>query len=247
MLTTLVALTLLSQGTSGASVTPAQLVSRMLARYASATSLSGTISYTQSAGSVAIHGQTQVQYVKPDKLFIKQTMEGPQKGVYRVVSDGEKFSYSLPQDLPDLIPPGGENQLLVEPVLQKGKKLDLVDIYTIGSSGLVDKPAAMDIAIGRVEGLRSFRSQLATVRDEGVERMDGVDVHIIAGDWRQYESAPVSGTYRLGVTDAGDLVFYSIKEVVADPQVKMTPQEIVTTWKASLKVNGPTDPKLFQR
>lgn len=247
MLTHLLALAVMSQGAKADAPTPAQLVSRMLARYSGATSLVGKIDYTQTAGKVAVHGETILQYVRPDKLYILQTMEAPDKASYRVVSDGTKFNYSLPQDLPGLIPPDGKPGELVEPVDQSGKRLDLAGIYTIGSSGLVDKSVPLDIALGRLQGLKAFRAELASVKDEGVQSVDGVDAHIISGDWRQYDTAPVSGTYRLAITDGGDLLFYSIKELFADAELKMAPQEIVTAWRVSLKVDAPTDPSLFKR
>jgi len=268
MFTAVIAVAALLQG-QGQSRAGA-LVSKMLSHYYSANTISGNMTYQQSAvdpiqnQKFAIHGSTKVQIERPNKLFIVQTSDLPGAGNGRIVSNGQRFLYNVPQDTRELTRTlGSDSQLsgqLIEDVVQFDYNsqtkniLDVAQIYTVGSAGLPLHPAApLDIAISRHDALKAFSDQLASVSDQGTSTINGKSAHIVTGDWRQYVDAPVSGTYQLAITDDGDLLQYILNEQVepagADSRggvVRMAQSiSVTTTWNVDLAVNGPVDEKLF--
>ena len=249
---------------------PGVLVSKMLARYYGANTIAGALTYEQSATDPSdnkkftIQGSTKVQIQRPNKLYIYQTSNLPGAGAGRIISNGQRFLYNIPQDTRELTRTlGNDNQLnsqLIEDVVQfdysqqKNNVLDVAQMYTIGSGGLPLHPAApLDIAVSRRDALKAFSEQLATVNDQGAATVNGKSAHLISGDWRQYAEAPVSGTYQLAITDDGDLLRYILTERV-DPAgadasggvVRMNQSiDVTTTWNVDLSVNGQIDAKLF--
>jgi len=244
MITALVAFAALAQGQNRAK--PADLVSRMMDHYSQANTLSGKFTYVQTAAGYSAKGETRVQFERPNKIYVMQQMDGhdddmkPTKLMARIVSNGSRFLYSVPKkfDMP--------YQELRESVQQNRQVLDLGEIYNIGGSGLIIKPAPLDIAIGRLADLKTFRSQIVSLEDQGDETINGTQAHLVGGDWREYDSAPPSAKYQMAITDAGDLLRYTMSEKVADPSGKMAPIEVVTTWTMDVKVNGPVDEALFK-
>ena len=268
MITAVIAVAALLQG-QGQSKAGA-LVTKMLARYYSANTVSGSMTYEQSAvdpsqnQKFTIHGSTKVQIERPNKIFVVQNSDLPGAGNGRIISNGQRFLYNVPQDTRELTRTlGNDSQLnsqLIEDVVQFDYNsqtkniLDVAQIYTVGSAGLPLHPAApLDIAISRHDALKAFSDQLASVSDQGNTTINGKSAHIVTGDWRQYVDAPVSGTYQLAITDDGDLLQYVLNEKV-DPAgadanggvVRMTqPINVTTIWNVDLTVNGQVDEKLF--
>ncbi len=248
---------------------PNALVSRMLARYYSAKSLTGKLSLTQSAAAGREHGETKgetdVQFERPTKLFVKQTVNSSvTKGIARIVSDGSRFLYSLPKE--DSIsssskPVGWESinyatdlpsdRVLVEDVMQfnvqksKTMPLSIGEIYNIARSGLFLRPEPLDVAIGLRSDLKKFVDQMATVEDLGEQKIGGRTVRMIGGSWREYGDAPVSGQYQIAVTSEGDLVRYTRKESLAGPPNE-PPVSITTTWDVDLQIDGKVNQNLFR-
>jgi hypothetical protein len=233
------------------------LVSKMLAHYYGAQSLAGKISLTQSASDSqergVAHGEVDVQFQRPSRLFVKQSIDSKEtRGIARIVSNGSKFLYSLPKDESLISADSGAspNRELVENVVQwndkegKDQALQIGEIYVIGRSGLYLKPEPLDLAIGQRSDLKSFVAQLATVEDRGDKTINGKTAHLIGGDWRQYDSAPVSGTYEIAISDDGDLIRYTRKESLAGPS--NTVVDIITQWDVDIQVGGQVDPKVFQ-
>lgn len=250
MITAFLALAVLAQN----GPKPAELVSRMMNHYASANTLSGKLTYVQTAqgpdesGKTQVYsakGETDVQVERPNKIYVFQIMDGhddnmnPTKIKARIVSNGSRFLYAVPMkfDVP--------YEELRESVNQGGQNLKVGDIYNIGGSGLIVKPAPLDVAIGRTEDLKQFRDQIVSLEDQGQDTINGQTVHLVGGDWREYASAPPSAKYQIAISDAGDLLRYITKERVADPSGKLQPVEVTTTWNVDLKVNGSVDESLF--
>ena len=245
MITALVAFAAFAQGQ--ARPKPADLVSKMMDHYSQASTLSGKLSYVQTAAGYTAKGETIVQFERPNKLYVFQTFSGTDSPKARIVSDGKRFLYSVPQaartqSLGVEVP----YQELAENVQQGNQVLNLGDIYNIGGSGLIIKPAPLDIAIGRLADLKMLRSQIVSVDDQGDDTVNGQAAHLVGGDWREYDAAPPSAKYQMAITDAGDLLRYSMTEKVADPSGKMAPIDVVTTWTVDLKVNGQVDQSLFK-
>lgn len=253
MLTALLALVSLPQAQFPPK--PADLVSKMMDHYSQANTLSGKLTYTQTAqgpdetGKMRVYtaqGETDVQVERPNKIYVLQVMDGhddnmnPTKVKSRIVSNGSRFLYAVPMkfDVP--------YEELRENVNQGGQQLNVADIYNIGGSGLIIKPAPLDVVIGRTEDLKLFRDQIVSLDDEGRDTVNGQPVRIIGGDWREYASAPPSAKYQLAITDSGDLLRYTTKEKVADPSGKIQPVDVTTVWNVDIKVNGPVDESLFK-
>jgi hypothetical protein len=249
MLTAFVALVSLSPLQQNP-VKPSALVGKMLARYSNAPSLKGEILYVQSAAGKSLNGRTVVQYERPSKLYISQTIE-PSDQPERIVSNGVKFLYSLPTNLATGNMAADPHQALVENVSQldprqdKVRNLTIGEIYGIGGGGLSPRPVPLDIAIGRNEDLLLFRSQIASLQDLGPDTVDGKAVRLIGGDWRAYSAAPVSGKYQIALTESGDLIRYVQRELIGDPRPGMPPIEVISTWIARFEVGGTPDPRLF--
>src|SRR5437868_1971914 len=140
----ILALAALAHGNQAARPKPSALVSLMLAHYNGANTMVGRLEYTQAAMDKAIHGQTDIQYERPNKLYIKQNVDQPQMTA-RLVCDGNRFLYTVPQDTRQtLYALGGSNlstNELVENAAQWNDdkqatlQLDLGQIYAIGGSG----------------------------------------------------------------------------------------------------------------
>lgn len=243
LLTALSTLTMAFQaaGNPAQTVNPGELVSRMLAYYNDAETLTGTIVMLvkDNAGSVAV--TTQIQYEKPNKLYIKQQKSTGDRRTWLVVSNGKHFSYNVPQNLENDNP----NRRLVEAVKVGDVTLTLRDIYAASAHGLADRSAALDIAISRTEDLRFLRDQWRTVEYKGQIEYDGVQVHVVSGQWRAYGTAPVQGQYRMYITDSGELRQFARSETMGDGTGVAIP--LLSTWDVKLVKNGKPDEKLFEK
>src|SRR5689334_12484279 len=122
MITALIAVVAFNQAKPGA------LVSKMLARYYGANTVAGSLTYEQSATDPSqnkkftIQGSTRVQIQRPNKLYIYQTSNLPGASAGRIVSNGQRFLYNIPQDTKELTRTlGNDRQLnsqLIEDVVQ---------------------------------------------------------------------------------------------------------------------------------
>lgn len=265
MLTTVIAVALLG---GPVQQKPGALVSQMFARYHSLNTLSGKLSYSQSAKDsdgkeYASHGETTLQFEAPNKLYIYQTSDVQNAAPGRIVSNGYQFLYGIPQDTRDVARTIGtvaqQNSELVENVVQfnygtgQNDTIDIGQMYAIGRAGLPLHPAVpLDIAINRHDDLKAFTDQLATVEAQGDATINGQHAHLIGGQWRQYADAPPSGVYQFAITDSGDLLRYILRETVSGAGVNpngavvRAPAVTVTTiWNVDLKPNGEVDEKLF--
>jgi hypothetical protein len=218
------------------------IVSKMLARYDAAQSLTGSIRLTQGAGKEAGTLDTFIQYEKPSKLYIKQVLNSSGR-TWLITSDGVNFSYNRPENLPT-----GKTQIerLREPVQPRGSEpLDLKSIYAVAGQCLPDRSAPLDIAIGWKDYLRLFVGQLATAEYAGRTKIGDTEVQVVRGGWREDSTRPVMGRYEIYITDEGDLKRY----VVAMP-MKLDPRtdaiEVVSHWEVKLSVNGKPEAALFK-
>src|SRR5205823_3210391 len=87
----------LTSGTQ--STTAGQLITKMLGYYHDANTLTGTIVLTATDGAGTANLNTRVQFEKPSKLFIEQTLGGRNPQSWYVTSDGVNFTYSSPDNL----------------------------------------------------------------------------------------------------------------------------------------------------
>lgn len=228
------------------SPSPAALVSRMLERYHGAQTLSGTIRFTQAAGPATLVIETVVQYEWPSQLAIIQRKTGKEPQTWRLISDGELFTYEIPPDLIAGQAPaaGGRPRRLFEKVVQNGVVHTVRDIYGIGARGLGDRSVPLDIAIGRRGDLQAVIEQWTDLRMLPDPTGKG-EFRVIGGGWRAYGRAPVSGEFELWLDEDLDLRRYVLRERV-QPRSGAPTYLVVSTWDVDLKIGGPIDPALFK-
>lgn len=238
MLTTFVAVATLTQT---APPKPSELVSKMLAYYHGAKTVSGEILFKQTAGGQSKEGKTTLQLERPNKLYIRQdlqVMDMPPTTV--VVSDGKNFSYSMPLSKA----PDGRGRLY-ERVKQPDRDFTVGEIYLTAGGSIVDRSAPLNIVVGRQRDLEFHRQQWATLEYQNTEKIDGKTAHLITGRWKESPVDQVSsGWFQMAITTEGELLRYATRHNV---QVQdFAPVEIITTWTVKLTKNGKVDPKLFR-
>lgn len=214
----------------------AESVSKMLAGYANAKTISGNIKMTQSLGSVSVQIDTYLQLERPGKLYLRQerkSLNDPRTWI--VSADGTYFSYAVPAERADTA------QRLIEAY---GPGQDLKDAYNASARSMGDRDAPLAIAISRQKDLEFVRNQWVTVGtiDPKPEGSDGLLV--VGGKWREYKSMPSSGTFEMWLTPDGELKKYIRRETIAAEG--LAPQSVITRWDVDLAINGKVDPNLFQ-
>lgn len=223
--------------------TAGAVISKMLAHYTGASSLVGQIRLTVTAMKVSSTLDTIVQFEKPSFVFVRQFAEATPTDVRLIVSDGKHFSYNMK---PIFGSPKGDR--LIEAVNQNGIIQTCQDIFGAGAQGLKDRNLPLDLAFGKRADLQYRRNQWATHEMLGHEQVGGVDTYVIGGDWREYATALVTGTYKMWITDAGDLLKYQETGLVLpNPEVagQLGAQQVTSTWDVDLKIGAQTDHTLF--
>lgn len=221
---------------------PAALISKMFAKYYEAKAVSGKITMTQAAGGHTAKVFTALQYEEPSKLYIRQDVSIPERKSLLVVSNGTTFSYDLPRHLQLF---SEQHKRLAEAVKTDRGALSVAQIFTVCKQTLQDVSPPLRIAIGRMEDLRLFRDQWATVEIQGDEKIGGKAAFTIGGDWREYREAPISAKYQIAITADGDLLQFAQRETV-QPDPSVPAHEVITVWTAELETNPKLDPLLFK-
>lgn len=218
---------------------PAQIVSQMISKYSQAKSLTGKIVLTQTALNQSGQVTTDVQFELPSKLYIRQRKStGPDTAI--VTSDGKRFTYLAPRR-----PGEVEGTRVIEAVQFQGKILTVRDIYSASVLSLFDRNAPLDIAIGRREDLEFLRHQWASLEYKGTTKRGNETVHVVMGSWREYGAVPVTGQFRLMVTQDFELREYTVSETV-QPNGAQRPTNVLSTWTVDLQIDAKPDPNLFQ-
>lgn len=238
MLTTCVLLASMVQGDQGQ--TPGQLVSKMLARYNAAKSLTGEIVLTQSAGEKQLTAKTAIQIDRPDKLYVRQdTRFLNEPRTFLIVSDGKRFAY----DVPMLEINNSKGKRLLEPMSQAGRQMNIGDVYAAASLSIQDRSAPLDIAISRGDDLKFLKGQWADMEFHGKEEINGKTARLIVGAWRENPRATPSGRYQMAITDDGELLRYATQITIQIENVGTA--QVTSVWKVNLDVNGKPNASLF--
>jgi outer membrane lipoprotein-sorting protein len=242
LVVTLAGFAALSMGQEAPRPTASALVSKVLAYYSGAQSMVGTIRFTQTAQSRSVVVETNLQFERPSKLYIRQELIAGERMLWLVVSNGTEFSYNTPENLP-----GATNlPRLIESVSQNGLTLDVPKIYKAAASSIGDRSAPLDIAIGHPEDLKSLTFQWATLESRGRVRLGEEEVDLVAGRWRPYGSAPASGQYEMYISPTGELRRYVVLESVSPQGANGAVLEIRSVWDVRLKVGAAVNQALFK-
>lgn len=214
----------------------AQLVSRMLAYYNSAKTLSGTIQMTQTAGGKQAVVSTALQAEWPAKLYLRQELKASfGTDSWLVTSDGMVFSYDPPSEL--------EGKRLAEPVDYGAGNHDIRSIYAATVKSIYDRSTPLDIIIGRKEDLRYRNYQWVNVVVQGEAKIGEDTVTIIGGQWREYGQAPPSATYTMAIDAQNRLRQFTLREKIG---VQNTVQDVTTVWDVNVVKDTPVKPELFK-
>lgn len=241
MLTTATVAALMALQTGSAELTAPRIVSNMLARYSRAESLSGTIRMTQTLMGRSVVIQTELQYVRPLQLNIRQTMVEPRSSrVAFIRSNGHQFAYSPPRTTAVEAPEG----MIVEPQDERGVVRLMAEVYALANRSLFVRSTPLDIAIAGREDLRFISGQWVTVNMLGRVEVGGVTCWRIGGNWRAYAGTPVSGTYEMIISPQFDLVRFTRREMLAGGDVQ-TPQPCDTVYEVNLRVGVPVPASAF--
>lgn len=243
-----VALSILAQ--DGTSPSAKGLIEKMMSRYYAAQTLTGKIKLTVStkAGSASL--ETEVQYERPSKLYLRQqknvaSPDPSQPSKWLVTSDGKTFSYDVPNERYEASP----GLRLVEPVSNVRVKTvhTIASIYAAASKSIGDRSMPLDMAISNRDDLVYRRAQWATYQIRGTKEISGRQANLIGGDFRPYAGAEVIGKYQMAITNEGDLLQYveetnvAVGEGANSQIVRVTSQ-----WDVDLKVGGAVSPALFK-
>jgi outer membrane lipoprotein-sorting protein len=259
MLTAIAALALMGQEPAANQVNPAELVSKMLAYYHDARTLTGSIVMTQKVGNEGGTIKTFLQFEHPNHLYIYQRKSTGDLRAWTVLSNGKLFAYNSPGltwETPgkrlveaQVVERPVETKVLAngDTVVTKREKvqLSLRDVYAAAAAGLGDRSTPLDIAISRRADLEYLRAQWKTVEYKGTTAYEGKDVHVVMGVWRPYGTADPEGQFRMLLTTEGELKHFARSQTVR-PQGAPQALEVVTTWDVSLVKNGKPDPKLWE-
>ncbi len=239
MLVTLLAVVAVSQGQAPVSpqqITPSSIVQKMLSKYAGADSMYGRIKLTQTSSGAKVVIDTELQFDKPSKIFLRQVRQSSEPRSWLVLSDGVLFSY----DKPDLIL---GSPRFVEKVKQGFSSQTFREMYGAAARSIGDKSPILDIAVGRPDDMRAIMNQWATMKIHSRVKLKETEVTAIVGDFREGSDAPVSGSYEAYISDDSEFLRFVLKQKFAVPNNQTV--EVVSIWDADLKVNSPTDVKLY--
>ncbi len=249
LLTTLIAVVIAAQAQGGQvpqaapTETAVQIVEKMLAKYAGATTLTGTVSFVQSAEGRSIKSETQLQYEKPSKIYLRQIFQSSsEQRDLMLVSDGTVFTYDKPEGTLGR-PRFREN------VTQNRRQQTIQELYTAERLSLVDRSPLIDIAIGRTQDLRDVLGQWANMKVHSVVKLKDreIEATAIVGNYRDNADAPLSGNFEIYITSDYEVVRYVTKYVTLVTTDKgQRNVEVQTIWDSTLKVNSKVDPALFR-
>jgi hypothetical protein len=263
MISTIAALALLTSSNSQVQGQPAAqpagqlpsaaaLISEMMAKYAAAPTLTGTVQTIIQSGNSAVKVASFIQYDRAKRqLYVRQTKETGKRESAIIVSDGTRFLYSNPLEVefrardPYLIETTTRREATLTSTGPKVSEVPMTlgEIYIAGSLGLVDRCVPIDLAVARLEDLQFFRSQLINFNNQGLQTFNGVEAYRISGQWKKFGEAQVAqGDYDLFVSPNRDLVGYRTIEQFALPGGVV---KVISSWLCDFKIGGTPDPKLF--
>ncbi|MDQ2986125.1 MAG: hypothetical protein M3R13_05320 [Armatimonadota bacterium] len=245
MIIALVALVLAPQAPdAGATVT------KMLTKYHEAKTISGRITFTQSAASAKVIIQTEVAAQKPNLLYVRQTRQPASQGGANemvAVSDGKKMGYPAPA--------GSATFLVTNPNrFFEPAKADLDSSFSAFSGMLLDRslgvaiglysPTEIHATIGR---LRALRISEVTINEKPVWR---IDFQLVVSNalpavpeqgWQARPEGRIPGVMTISKTN--DLLGVAWAEKVGTKEQQV---DVLSEWTVSLEVDKPIDQALFK-
>jgi len=241
MITILVAAVTMQSPANTAPGSASELISRMLARYDGAQCVVGTIAMSQEAKGAVVTTETDLQYQRPNKIYLRQEEHSSQGRSFLLTSDGKTFSYDSPPDYP------GRHKRFEEFTYNQYKQLDLGEMYTATLNSIVDPNHLLNIAIGRKGDLERFAAQLSDYRLVASQKVGDEMIYEIIGKYALFPNSAPSADFDMYITSAGDFRKFSIRQLYGVPKhPEMAPIPVTTTWVSTLQINGKPNDSLFK-
>ncbi len=216
---------------SQSATTPQSVISTMNRYYAGAEKLSADITLVQTLGTKSTTIKSFLQYHRPGKFYLQQKMANPLAEAF-AISDGTNVGYTPPRNMPTV-----GSKLVYE----RQRTLTVSDVYTISTPGLVDRSPVLDIMVCKPAHVRYVIEQMATIK---LEAPTEAGDHVVTGNWRSHGESVTVGTYRLVVSQQGELKRYERRERVVPPGQKDV-MSITSVWTATTRKGVVDDPTLF--
>ena len=223
-------------------------VSKMLAKYHGAQTISGRVTFTQSAGSAKVVITTDVLTKKPNLFSIQQTRTPASQGganSFLAVGDGKKIGYPAP--------PGSATFLAQAPErFFEAAKPDLESNFRAFSGMLLDR--SMGVAIGlyapeeiylTIGRLRDLKISEATAGEKTVYR---IDFQLVVGNAvPASDSFPAKPEARIPgvmtISKEHDLMGVAWREKVGTKEQQV---DVLSEWSVALEVGKPIDATAFR-
>lgn len=215
-----------------------ELLGRAIKHYFDATSLAGTIKMTQSAKGLTIGVMTDLQFDRPNKMFLRQTRGGSSPKQMMTISDGKYFTYDKPAER--LGPPR-----FIEAVTQKGYTQDIKEIYAASILACLDRSPVLDILISRRQDLVDLRSHLGSMTVTKTSDSKAGKIYEIEGLYMDLPGEEATGTFQATINEDGDLLSFGRVQRYMVPDKIAETIIIKTTWDVNVKVNVQTNPDLY--
>ena len=243
-LTAAIALATLARGDDKDAV---ELLGKVILHYRNTVSANGAIRTSVTDGRGVKVVDTDFAYEKPSALSIRQTLTGPGGWTYRAISDGRFLMYDTPITREVV---GLRTDPL--PVLESIKASDgslrtVPDLYGGFRPALptAENPP-LDIIFSRREHLEFLRDQWGTIGFEGKEKVNGVDVTWIGGDFKPVRTY-VGGHWRMAVSSTDDIVRYELRERISEkPNDQVNFVTVVYTFDVAVKLGETIPPEKFE-
>lgn len=225
-------------------VTASSIVSKCLALYYGATSISGKIDHTVEAMGKSQTISTVLFAEKPSKLYLLQTRTAPDPQTWLVTSDGDRFSYQEPAGVALSNNP---NERLVEPVVDfKQRHQTISDIFQATSSSIGDVSDPLVMVIGWPGAQKALLKRWSTLTLKGQTDVSGKIQYTVGGTYSQKDITGEVGTYQMVIDQDGNLISYEIDHYYTAGTDSQKPILIRNVWTCGLTLNQPIDETHFK-
>ncbi len=207
-------------------------IKRGIEVYKDKLSSKGKIVWTVKSKDVSEQIVTDFQYLRPNKVYVRQDQLFGSKAHSLLVSDGKNIVYSPGSNLNKT----ATSEYVFEPVFQeRTKKLLMVeDIITIGQVGFIDRSIALDLIFDRDDNFIHLNGILTKVELGDPGKINGVDCSIVVAKMRiDYNSEPTI-PIQFAFNEKDELVQIKTVEQISDGK---TNREFVMTWDVTAIIN----------
>ncbi len=223
----------------------AQIFSQMLNKYYQATSLKGTIEWTQTALSPSLNTKTTtlttVVMKRPNFFYLEQRRDRGEERLFLAVCDGKQMAYSTPKKWRDI---PGAKPFVYEPAPQ-----DIKGALDACAPLVLDRSLPVSVALYNPYEVQQFVNRVKNVTVIGETTSSGTPGWKLKLDY-VYSFASTSANrpeivipLYVEISKNYDLLSLSWQQILQEtPERKYT---VTDSWRVRLEVNVPVDEKTF--